>query len=258
MGFFKSILDSLKLSDDSDYDDYDDYDDYLAAEEEKKRAKAEKKAEKDAQPKVSLKETLFKRKNNKVEEEPDIDVDDDLTVDNDLARPSFGNQRNTVADSNMVSIQDRRSGYANGSMPFSERYKAKEAAIYRQQQPKANTYRQTPQVQSYSAPTQPQVKTTRDALGVTILKPKTFDDAREICDNLINGNPIIVNLEGFDTEHSQRVMDFVCGCVYTLGSNFHQISSYVYILSPSDVDVTGDYNALMGQDGMSVPTFNRR
>lgn len=257
MGIFKSIIDSLKLSDDSDYDDYDDYDDYIAAEEEKKREKEEKKAAKESEPKFSLKDSLF---NKKKKSEPVVDDEEDFDLQDapDVSRPAFGNQNNSFSDNNMVSIQDRRSGYANGTVPFSERYKAKEAALYRQQQPKASTFRQTPPVQSYSAPVQKQEKTVRDALGVTILKPKTFDDAREICDTLINGSPIIVNLEGFDTDHSQRVMDFVCGCVYTLGANFHQISSFVYIISPSDVDVTGDYNALMGQDGMSVPTFNRR
>lgn len=255
MGILQSIINSLKLSDDSDYDDYDDYDDYVAAEEEKKREKAEKKASKAVEPKTSLKETLFGKKKKEVSEEID-DEDFDMQTANESGRTSFLNQKPSVSENNMVSIQDRRSGYASGSMPFSERYKAKEAALYRQQ-PKANTIRQTPPVQTYSAPT-PQEKTVRDALGVTIIKPKTFDDAREICDNLIAGNPIIVNLEGFDTDHSQRVMDFVCGCVYTTGANFHQISSFVYILSPSDVDVTGDYNALMGQDGMGVPTFGRR
>ena len=62
MGFMKKIVDSLKLSDDSDYDDYDDYDDYIAAEEEKKRKKEEKKQEKAKEPRTSLKEMIFKKK----------------------------------------------------------------------------------------------------------------------------------------------------------------------------------------------------
>ena len=53
-------------------------------------------------------------------------------------------------------------------------------------------------------------------------------------------------------------MDFVSGCVYALRANFHQISGYVFIISPADIDVTGDYNALMRQDGFGVPTFHKQ
>lgn len=264
MGFFKSVLDSLKLSDDSDYDDYDDYDDYIAAEEERERKKAEKKAERAAEPKFSIKETLFRKKNNQPAqqqyEEPD--PDDDMTYAQQPVQTTPA--RHPLYDNNTVSIQERRSGYFNGTTTFADRYKAKEAAMYRQQQPVQQTARpaatqQRPVMPVQQAPVmQSAPRMTRDALGVTILKPHSFEDAQEICDNLIDGNPIIVNLEGFDNERAQRLMDFVSGCVYALRANFHQISGYVFIISPADIDVTGDYNALMRQDGFGVPTFHKQ
>lgn len=273
MSIFKSIIDSLKLSDDSDFDDYDDYDDYIAAEEEKARKKAEKKAERDAQPKFSLKETLFRKKKEEPVERPYTDEfgDDDMGVGMPMAsapQPVQQNQRAPLYANNTVSIQDRRSGYASGTMTFEERYKAREAAMYRQQQPArtpvARPAVQPPAQQSFTqAPSIPPVitpanRTVRDALGVTIIKPQGFDDdCQEICDNLINGNPIIVNLEGFDKDKAQRLMDFVSGCVYSIGGNLNQISSYIFIISPANIDVTGDYNALMRQDGFGVPTFRR-
>ncbi|MBO4281441.1 MAG: cell division protein SepF [Lachnospiraceae bacterium] len=261
MGFLKSVLDSLKLSDDSDYDDYDDYDDYLAAEEERERKKAEKKTERASEPKFSLKETIFKKK-SAPKQEPEYDEadsDEDMTF---APQPSqSAPARRPLYDNNTVSIQERRSGYMSGTTTFADRYKAKEAAMYRQQQP-AQTVRPVQQRPSQPVAQAPVMNTmphtTRDALGVTILKPQSFDDAREICDNLIDGNPIIVNLEGFDTDRAQRLMDFVSGCVYAIGANLHQISSYIFIISPANIDVTGDYNALMRQDGFGVPTFHKR
>ena len=270
MGFFKSIIDSLKLSDDSDYDDYDDYDDYVAAEEEKARLKAEKKAERDAAPKFSIKETLFKKRAQKTATmEPDY-AEEAYRADEDLldpvpVRPAQQTpQRTPLYSNNTVSIQERRSGYMNGTTTFEERYKAREAQMYQKQQP-ASARTAAPVRQNNASVSQgfpiaasQTPKSTRDALGVTILKPQTFEDAQEICDNLLNGNPIIVNLEGFDPNCSQRLMDFVSGCVYSIGANLHQISGYIFIISPADVDVTGDYNALMRKDGFGVPTFNRR
>ncbi|MBO7650855.1 MAG: cell division protein SepF [Lachnospiraceae bacterium] len=265
MGFFKSVLDSLKLSDDSDYDDYDDYDDYIAAEEERERKKAEKKAERASEPKFSLKETLFRKKNSNQQaqqqyEEPD--PDDDMTY---VQEPvPTAPMRRPLYDNNTVSIQERRSGYSSGTTTFADRYKAKEAAMYRQQQPMQQQTARPVQQQRTAMPMQ-QVpvmqsapRMTRDAVGLTVLKPHSFEDAQEICDNLIDGNPIIVNLEGFDNERAQRLMDFVSGCVYALRANFHQISGYVFIISPADIDVTGDYNALMRQDGFGVPTLHKQ
>lgn len=265
MGFLKSIIDSLKLSDDSDYDDYDDYDDYIAAEEEKARKKAEKKAEKEAQPKFSIKETLFRKKEKAPADNQFVDEfeGDGLAEAEMQPAPQPANRRAPLYSNNAVSIQERRSGYMNGTMTFEERYKAREAQAFRQQQPQRAAARTNPtpvfsQPVSQVSATPVSHRTTRDALGVTILKPQSFDDAREICDNLINGNPIIVNLEGFDTDRAQRLMDFVSGCIYSIGANLHQISNYIFIISPADIDVTGDYNALMRQDGFGVPTFNRR
>lgn len=270
MGFLKKIVDSLKLSDDSDYDDYDDYDDYIAAEEEKERKKAEKKAERANEPKFSLKETLFRKKSQPAEQDyAEPYPDDDMTYVQQPA-PSMP-VRQPLYDNNTVSIAERRSGYMNGTTTFADRYKAKEAAQYRQQQPAQQrvsaVQQRTAAMPQQQRPVSSVVsqstvvstpRTTRDALGVTILKPHSFEDAQEICDNLIDGNPIIVNLEGFDNDRAQRLMDFVSGCVYALRANFHQISGYVFIISPSDVDVTGDYNALMRQDGFGVPTFHKQ
>lgn len=259
MGFFKSIMDSLKLSDDSDYDDYDDYDDYLAAEEEKKRLKEQKEAEKKAAPRKSLRDLLPKK-------EPKQPVQQEYTEDdmegNEIAMPSAQQRsayqqpaKQPLYDNNTVSIQERRTGYSSGSTTFSDRYKAKEAAMYRQQQPARAANHQTAPFTSLGAQ-QPQAP--RESIGVRILKPQNFNDAMEICDNLINGNPIIVNLEGFDTNQSQRLMDFISGCVYSIGANFHQISGYVFIVSPADVDISGDYNALMSQNGYGFSPSNKR
>ena len=140
MGFFKSVIDSLKLSDDSDYDDYDDYDDYIAAEEEKARKKAEKKAERDAQPKFSIKDSLFrKKKDNAANAQQGYDefAGDDMMDDVGITQaPQMGQpQRAPLYSNNTVSIQERRSGYMNGTTTFEDRYKAREAQMFRQQQP---------------------------------------------------------------------------------------------------------------------------
>lgn len=94
-------------------------------------------------------------------------------------------------------------------------------------------------------------------LEVCIMKPTSFEDSQDICDMLLSGRAAVINLEGFDVDIAQRVMDFISGAVYALNGKLHQISSYIFIISPDNVDISGDYLDLIRQNGFEVPTLNK-
>lgn len=100
------------------------------------------------------------------------------------------------------------------------------------------------------------IRTTK-GFEVCIMKPVTFEDSQDICDMLLSGRAAVINLEGFDVELAQRIMDFISGAVYALNGKLHQISSYIFIISPDSVDISGDYLDLIEQDGFEVPTLNK-
>ena len=58
------------------------------------------------------------------------------------------------------------------------------------------------------------------------------------------------------TGESQRIMDFISGCIYSIKGQYHQISKYIFIFTPENVDISGDP---LGLDGSSakMPTINR-
>lgn len=89
-------------------------------------------------------------------------------------------------------------------------------------------------------------------MEVCVRKPDSYSDAEQICDLLLDGNPVIVNFEGFDSYEAQRTMEFICGCIYALNGDMNQISKYIFIFSPAGVDIMGD---IVMDDG-SIPTFN--
>lgn len=102
------------------------------------------------------------------------------------------------------------------------------------------------------------IRTTPRGLEVCIMKPTSFEDSQDICDMLLTGRAAVVNLEGFDSEEAQRVMDFISGCVYAISGKLHQISKYIFIFSPDNVDISGDYLELASDNfGFGVPTFNK-
>lgn len=101
------------------------------------------------------------------------------------------------------------------------------------------------------------IRTTTKGLEVCIMKPSTFEDSQDICDMLLTGRAVVVNLEGFDPDVAQRIMDFISGAVYAIGGKLHQISRYIFIFSPDNIDISGDYLDLVPVDGLGVPTINK-
>ncbi len=101
------------------------------------------------------------------------------------------------------------------------------------------------------------IRTTPKGFEVCIMKPSTFEDSQDICDMLLSGRAAVINLEGFDVDLAQRIMDFVSGAVYAMNGRLHQISSYIFIISPDTVDISGDYLDLIQSDGFEVPTLNK-
>ena len=89
------------------------------------------------------------------------------------------------------------------------------------------------------------------------MKPSTFADSQDICDLLLEGRAVVVNLEGFDPLEAQRIMDFISGCVYSINGRLHQISRYIFIFSPDSIDISGDYLDIAAEDGFGVPTINQ-
>ncbi len=99
--------------------------------------------------------------------------------------------------------------------------------------------------------------TASRALEVSIMKPTRFDDSQDICDMLVAERATVVNLEGIDLALAQRIMDFISGAVYSLNGKIHQISSLIFIISPENVDISGDYLSYVEQNGFEVPTLNQ-
>ncbi len=98
---------------------------------------------------------------------------------------------------------------------------------------------------------------TAKTMEVNIIKPTSFEDSQEICNTLLHNQPVVVNLEGFDSDDAQRIMDFILGCIFAINGKFHPISKYIFIFSPENVDISGDSISLTGEGLSTVPTINR-
>ncbi|AVQ45305.1 cell division protein SepF [Clostridium botulinum] len=88
---------------------------------------------------------------------------------------------------------------------------------------------------------------------VKIIKPCSYEEAVDICDELKNRKIIIVNTTDLETKIAQRLLDFMGGASYALGGSLEEVEKSVYILAPSTVEVT---NELKSQLISSKGIFN--
>ena len=94
------------------------------------------------------------------------------------------------------------------------------------------------------------------AMEVCVIKPKTVDDAREITETLLEGRTIILNLEGIDLEVGQRIIDFTSGSCFAISGNLQKISNYIFLVTPANVDISGDFQSIVDAFDVSSIQMN--
>ena len=83
-------------------------------------------------------------------------------------------------------------------------------------------------------------------MEVSMIKPTSMDDSKEICDYLLSGKAVVLNMEGLHTEVAQRIIDFASGATYSMNGNLQKISNYIFIATPESVELSGDFQDLLG------------
>lgn len=94
-------------------------------------------------------------------------------------------------------------------------------------------------------------------MEVCVIKPSTVDEAREITETLLSGRTVILNLEGLDLEIAQRIIDFTSGATFAINGNLQKISNYIFLVTPTNVDISGDLQDLLNSS-FDVPSIKTR
>ena len=95
------------------------------------------------------------------------------------------------------------------------------------------------------------------SMEVCVIKPIKVDDAREISETLLSGRTVILNLEGLDLEIAQRIIDFTSGATFAISGNLQKISIYIFLVTPTNLDISGDLQDLLNSS-FDVPSIKTR
>lgn len=76
---------------------------------------------------------------------------------------------------------------------------------------------------------------------VVLAKPERFsEEIKNIADELLKMNTIVLNLEDVVKAESRRIIDFLSGAAYANGGKIKKVSTDTFIVTPCNVDLEGD------------------
>lgn len=84
---------------------------------------------------------------------------------------------------------------------------------------------------------------------VHLVIPKNFNDAQQVADKFKVDVPVILNLQGSDTELAKRLIDFCSGLTYALDGGMQRVGEKIFLLTPRNVEVSAEEKARLIEKG---------
>ena len=84
---------------------------------------------------------------------------------------------------------------------------------------------------------------------VHFVAPKNFNDVQDVADKFKDTIPVILNLQGTDTDLSKRLIDFSSGLTYALDGGMQRVADKVFLLTPRNVEVSAEERARLAEKG---------
>jgi FtsZ-interacting cell division protein YlmF len=83
----------------------------------------------------------------------------------------------------------------------------------------------------------------------SVIGPTSFNDAQEVADKFKVNVPVILNLQGVERDLARRIIDFASGLCYGLDGQMERVATQVYLLTPSDVEVSPEERRRLRERG---------
>jgi cell division inhibitor SepF len=84
---------------------------------------------------------------------------------------------------------------------------------------------------------------------VHLVIPKSFNDAQDVADKFKDSIPVIINLQGSETDLAKRLIDFASGLTYALDGGMQRIADKVFLLTPRNVELSSEERARLIEKG---------
>jgi cell division inhibitor SepF len=92
-------------------------------------------------------------------------------------------------------------------------------------------------------------RTSSGDVRVHWVAPRSFNDVQDVADKFKDTIPVIINLQGTDTDLAKRLIDFSSGLTYALDGGMQRIADKVFLLTPRNVEVSAEERARLVEKG---------
>ena len=75
-------------------------------------------------------------------------------------------------------------------------------------------------------------------ISLKIITPKAYEDAREITEFLMNGNTVLLNMDGIGRDLAIRILDYIKGALQVVGGMMTKVGKTTLVIAPKNVDVS--------------------
>lgn len=85
---------------------------------------------------------------------------------------------------------------------------------------------------------------------IIVMQPEEYEEITTLCDCMKNRRIAIVNLQKLDAKVGQRFVDFASGAACALDGEIQEVSTGVFLITPSNVDVSSDFKDELTNRGL--------
>ena len=85
---------------------------------------------------------------------------------------------------------------------------------------------------------------------VHVVRPSSFGEAQEIGERFRSSDPVIIDLTGADRDLKRRLVDFASGLTYGLNGHMERVADSVFMLTPTNVQVSADEKRRLQERGL--------
>jgi cell division inhibitor SepF len=86
-------------------------------------------------------------------------------------------------------------------------------------------------------------------VAVQRITPRSFNDAQAVADRYKSGTPVILDLQGVETDLAKRLIGFASGLTYGLEGGMERLDDRVFLLTPRGVEIPTGQRARLAAQG---------
>lgn len=87
---------------------------------------------------------------------------------------------------------------------------------------------------------------------IALYEPRLYTDVKQVANQLLNGQAVIVNFTQMEDKNAKRVVDFLNGTTYAIQGNIKRIGKEIFLCTPKNFEISGSLSASLRNNGENL------